>query len=112
MTYYNKNKNYIQKCVLMPGPYSHRCISTFAIFLPIPAMEDDQEVVVSHSTSPRPDLMQTPLQDPDFILYTDGSDSVSLENAEDDAADKPPGISSTSVVHQYASSWSCSCDLC
>lgn len=39
--------------------------------------------------------MQTPLQDPDFILYTDDSDSVSLGNAEDDAAAKPPGISSS-----------------
>lgn len=81
-------------------PIGDSCV-TFAAFLPIPAMDDDQQVVVSHSTSPSPNLMQTPLQDPVVILYTDGSDSASLGNAEDDAAAKPPGISSTSVVHLY-----------
>lgn len=90
-------------------PIGDSCV-TFAVFLPIPAMDDDQQVVVSHSTSPRPNLMQTPLQDPVLILYTDGSDSASLGNTEDDAAAKPPGISSTSVVHLYVFSWSC--DLC
>ena len=50
--------------------------------LPMTKMGDDHDctMVINTSTPPRPDLMQTPIQDPDFILYTDGSASRPSDN--------------------------------